>query len=72
MNFAQKNSIDSIFPSEIEYIADKLNDDITTRAFKALNASNINNGYIKIVQDKTFKILQKGIDFLKTITGRNN
>lgn len=63
--YASENNItDGLSPSEVEYLASKLKDQIKTSAFTALTESNVKKGYMTITKSGA-KILKIGEDFLK-------
>lgn len=66
--YAKNNGVDALSTSEVEFIANKLNDNITTSMFSGLNEGNEKRGYVSRKNDK-YKILQSGID---AITAQKN
>ena len=63
--YATENNIsDGLSPSEVEYLASKLKDQIKTGAFTALTGSNIKKGCMTTTKGYS-KILKIGEDFLK-------
>lgn len=65
--YADSQKIEDLTPKEVEVITDKLRNVIEQKDFSAFNKRNIKLGYVAQVDGK-FKIQQKGLDFLKTLT----
>ena len=61
---AEHGITDGLSSGEVEYLASKLKDQITSQAFAALTKSNIKKGYMTSTKGYS-KILKVGEDFLK-------
>lgn len=67
MAYADSQKIQELTPKEVEVITDKLKNIIPQNAFSAHNKRNIKGGYVSQA-DSRFKIQQKGLDYLKSLT----
>lgn len=65
--YADSKNIESLTPREIEVITDRLKNKISQNAFSAFNKKNFKLGYVALTDGK-FKLQQKGIDHLKSLS----
>ncbi len=64
LTFAKNNGVDTLSTSEVEYLANRLNENITTSLFNGLNEGNMKKGFVARKGDK-YRIIQSGIDLIK-------
>lgn len=66
MAYAEKNSVNALSPSEIDFLSGELRDRVESRGFTALNQRNIKNGFVSKTS-AGFQIQRKGTEHLTSL-----
>lgn len=67
--YADRNGIDALTPSEVDYMSTALRDRINASGFTALNERNIKNAFVSKTKNG-FQIQQKGLSYLSSLAGK--